>query len=1239
MPTLLTACAANGKTTMELVCLFPLQTNFIFILCTFFPEYFSMFIFSGYDESLLIPIAISFGLNYGHFTTLLLNLLCFSLHGQFIYIFGYDFFTFGLELHKLSLLPSLDVHPNQIGLVTTRIYSNFCWLNSDVIFKPNSKPINSFSKSEKNLTSNVQFHLSNRDLIILLNQCNKINLEFKFIEFPALRNRGINLKHSPTLPATPTSAMVFTAYKRVDKKIHPVSMQLPAECEVIRQIPEDPLLTLPPLTPRPPKFIPMVNEKGIAFEDVERGTLKESYFSPYIIPTISHSPWEYRNIPIPPGLMPKVLELLKLKMDAGVYEQSQSSYRSRWFVVPKKNGKLRIVHDLQPLNKITIRDAGMVPIIDDFVEGFAGHQCYTVFDLFWGFDARKIHPQSRGLTAFMTPLGLLQITSLPTGFTNSPAEFQKCMVMVLKDEIPHTANIFIDDLPIKGPSTQYLDQYGKPKVLPDNPGIRQFIWEHAQDVHRVMHRIQCAGATFSSKKSQICLPEALIVGQRCNAQGREPDIEKISKILSWPPLTTPKEVRRFLGLCGTVRIWIPNYSKIVRPLTELYRKDTDFEWNKERKDAFATIKKYVTEAPALHPIDYTSNNPVILSVDSSNTAAGMILSQLDDKGRKRPARYGSVPMSERESRYSQPKLELFGLYRALRHWRLYIIGVKNLKVEVDAQYIKGMLNEPDLQPNAAVNRWIQGILMFDFALVHVPAERHKGPDALSRRTLAEGETAQPDDDTWLDNIALLTYFPNLQTNPFTTSPLSQNTYAPSTLPSCFSAARPTQEKMITNIQKFLETLATPIFDSIQKKRRFLAKATEFFIKDKRLFKRNGEHPPLLVIHTPEQKLSILKQAHEGTGHHGVQAVFELIRHRFFWPYFRADIHHHVRSCHDCQIRSLKKTEIPLTISAPTTLFTKIYIDIMHMPESADKFKYIVAARDDLSGTCEARALQHATSKELSKFFWEEIYCRYGAPQKVVTDNGPEIKKAFEALLKRLGIPQIRITPYNHHANGVVERGHFILREAIVKSCKGDFSQWPNKLAEAVFADRVTISRVTGFSPYQLLHATEPLLPLDLVEATFLVENIRSGISTSDLLALRMRQIQKHPQDVERAAKILKKARFASKAQFEQRFLRRLSRDEYQTGELVLVRNSGIELSHNRKHQPRYIGPYEVDQKASEKSYTLKDLDGSPFQHRIGTFRLLPYISRRHQFMQSSENKAPSESSGTESEDSDSDDSD
>jgi hypothetical protein len=795
----------------------------------------------------------------------------------------------------------------------------------------------------------------------------------------------------------------FTAYKRVDKKIHPVSTQFPQDCRVTRQVPEDPLLTLTPLTQHPPRFEPTkkisvermkllnvnatgflwpeeemlfehimkLNEDAIAFEDIERGTLKESYFSPYIIPTVPHVPWEHTNRSIPAGLLDKILEVLKLKMKANVYEHSQSSYRSRWFVVLKKNGKLRIVHDLQPLNKVSIRDAGMLPIVDNFVEGFAGRQCYTVFDLFWGFDARKIHPKSRDLTAFMTPLGLLQITSLPTGFTNSPAEFQKCMTIVLQDEIPHTANIFVDDLPIKGPVTQYLDENGNPETLSENPGIRKFIWEHATAVHRVMHRVNCSGATFAANKAQICLPDVLIIGQRCNAKGREPDTNKIDKILTWPPLKTPKEVRRFLGLCGGVRVWIQNYSLIVRPLTELYRKGIEFIWDDRRQAAFDKIKELITTAPALRPIDYTSDNPVILSVDSSQEAAGMILSQIDDEGRRRIARYGSVPMSERESRYSQPKLELFGLYRALRHWRLYIIGIKNLHVEVDAMYIKGMLNEPDLQPNAAINRWIQGILMFDFTLVHVPADRHKGPDALSRRPPTDDKPIQSHDDSWLDNIALQTHFPSLHTDPFSKCYITPYHNTPDqTLPEAIClAARAPQERMLTHIQHFLETLETPVFDNVQKKRRFLAKAVEFISKDKRLFKKNGDRPPLLVVFSPEQKLSILTQAHDGTGHRGVQSVFELIRHRFYWPHLRADVNHHVRSCHECQIRSLKRTEIPLTISAPTTLFTKIYIDIMHMPESIDKYKYIVAARDDLSGTCEAQALQKATSAELAQFFW------------------------------------------------------------------------------------------------------------------------------------------------------------------------------------------------------------------------------------------------------------------------------
>ena len=92
-----------------------------------------------------------------------------------------------------------------------------------------------------------------------------------------------------------------------------------------------------------------------------------------------------------------------------------------------------------------------------------------------------------------------------------------------------------------------------------------------------------------------------------------------------------------------------------------------------------------------------------MSIDSSNVAVGFVLSQEDENGRRRPARYGSLPFNDREARYSQPKLELYGCFRALRHWRLYLVGVRKLVLEVDAKYIKDMLNNPDLQPNATLN--------------------------------------------------------------------------------------------------------------------------------------------------------------------------------------------------------------------------------------------------------------------------------------------------------------------------------------------------------------------------------------------------------------------------------------------------------------------------------------------------------------------------------------------------------
>ena len=63
---------------------------------------------------------------------------------------------------------------------------------------------------------------------------------------------------------------------------------------------------------------------------------------------------------------------------------------------------------------------------------------------------------------------------------------------------------------------------------------------------------------------------------------------------------------------------------------------------------------------------------------------------------------------------------------------LYLIRIRNLVIEVDVKYIKGMLENLDIVPPASINQWILSILMFHFTLVHVPGMHH-GPDDLSRR--------------------------------------------------------------------------------------------------------------------------------------------------------------------------------------------------------------------------------------------------------------------------------------------------------------------------------------------------------------------------------------------------------------------------------------------------------------------------------------------------------------------------
>ena len=1066
---------------------------------------------------------------------------------------------------------------------------------------------------------------------------------------------GLKPQHSLCYqPLDSSMANQVLAYKKVSRKVRPVPASLPEDYRIIRQIPVDPLLSLPPLPTHPLDFTPgtrltqerldelklnrynflwpeelklliyilRINELGLAWTEAEKGRFRDDYVSPIKIPVVEHVPWIQKNFPIPTGLLDQVIQIFRDKFAAGVYEHSDASYRSRWFCVAKKNGSLRLVHDLQPLNAVTVRNSGVPPLADQLIESMAGRACYSMLDLFVGYDHRSLDVSSRDLTTIQSPIGALRLTRLPQGWTNAVTIFHEDVTFILEPEIPHVAWPFVDDCGIKGPASRFETEDGGYEVIPGNDGIRKFIWQHLNDVHRILHRLTCAGATVSAKKLFVAVPEVVILGHKCNYEGRIPDDSKIARVRDWPICKDTSDVRGFLGLAGYMRIWIKNYSAIARPLVNLTRKGETFIWEDQHADAMQKLKDAIVNSSALISIDYTTDRPVYLSVDSSFRGVGWILAQECADGKRRPSRFGSISWNERESNYSQPKIELYGLFRALHALRLHLVGVRNLIVEMDAVFIRGMLNNPDVQPNAVINRWIAAILLFDFKLVHVPADKHQGPDGLSRRKPAEGENDEEDDpEEWIDKTlglgiwattasAMASFFLG---NVSTVSVLSaevdhsetDHVDHPIEFPPS-NKSRDAEAEMMT-IQHYLETLRKPLnVDGNWEK--FLRKTRRYFLLDGRLWRRNPTGRDQLFL-TPAQRFLAIREAHDGLGHKGIYSTRRTLLDRFWWPTLDRDVKWYINTCHQCQLRQTTKVRIPPTVPIPAPLFRKAYIDTMHMTP-AGGFKYIIQARCSLTAWPEWRALRTETGITIGRFIFEEILCRWGAVEEIVTDNGTAYIAALDWLSTKYGIRHIRISAYNSRANGIVERQHRTIRDSLLKTCGDDISKWPVHAPHVFWADRVTTRHSTGHSPFYMTHGVEPILPFDLALATFLVPNLTSPLSTADLIATRARQLQTRDEDLAAIREDVVKSRLAAARKFEQQFVNTIKTRQFALGDLVLVRNSAVEKTH-QKMKPRYFGPMVVVKRTRNGAYRLAELDGAVSRLRFAAFRLVPYHARSH----------------------------
>src|SRR5271168_1265696 len=177
---------------------------------------------------------------------------------------------------------------------------------------------------------------------------------------------------------------------------------------------------------------------------------------------------------------------------------------------------------------------------------------------------------------------------------------------ILRPEIPHVTQPYIDDVPVQGPATNYLQADGTEETIPQNSGIRRFVWEHFQDLNRVVQRMKYSGGTFSGFKSFLCRPEITVLGHRCTAKGRLPDQSRVDKITNWGPCKDLTDVRAFVGTIGVCRLFIANFAHRAHHLVKLTRKGAEWEFGADQLAAMEDLKQALLSSPALRPIDYHS---------------------------------------------------------------------------------------------------------------------------------------------------------------------------------------------------------------------------------------------------------------------------------------------------------------------------------------------------------------------------------------------------------------------------------------------------------------------------------------------------------------------------------------------------------------------------------------------------------------------------------------------------------
>jgi hypothetical protein len=213
------------------------------------------------------------------------------------------------------------------------------------------------------------------------------------------------------------------------------------------------------------------------------------------------------------------------------------------------------------------------------------------------------------------------------------------------------------------------------------------------------------------------------LGHTISKDGISVDPRKVQEVMDWKPPKLVYQICSFLSLAGYYHRFIPDFSRIAKPMTELLKKGVMFVWSEECDKAFHTLREYLTSAPVLTQPDMSKTFEVFC--DASGTSLGCVLMQ-----ENRVIAYASWALRPHEKNYPTHDLELAAVVHALKIWRHYLMG-NRCNIFTDHKSLKYIFTQLDL--NMRQRRWLELIKDYDLEVHYHPGKANMVADALSRK--------------------------------------------------------------------------------------------------------------------------------------------------------------------------------------------------------------------------------------------------------------------------------------------------------------------------------------------------------------------------------------------------------------------------------------------------------------------------------------------------------------------------